>query len=251
MAAINSIKKNNAKILLADGSEINATGDNISFKELGGMLGHMMLFAIGHRGSFEQLEMPYTEELLVSVAEARALAKSGETPKDEKQKETLNTLLQMTNQNSANHSSSIAEALLNYASNPNEVSTHIQQAHSHDLGVNVMNISSEPVTTNFDNMGSIHMSNDDSDDDSEGTVDLLDGFDQDVEDTPGSTNITGALHPCVPSSKINSSGSLSDDEEDDIPESVLNLKPKIETPKTEPKGDSPSQGITAEKGQRE
>ena len=233
MAAINSIKKNNAKILLADGSEINATGDNISFKELGGMLGQMMLFAIGHRGSFDQLKMPYTEELLVAVAEARALAKSGKTPKNEKEKQTLNTLLQMTNKNLANHSSSIAEALLNYASNPNADPTHVQQTHAHELGVN-----SEPVTTTLDDVGSIHMSNDDSDDDSEGTVDLLDGLDQDVEDTAGSTNITGALHPCVPLSTIKSSEPLSDDEEDDIPESVFDFKPKIESLKSGPKGDS-------------
>ena len=71
MAATNSIKKNNAKILLADGSEINSTGDNISFKELGGMLGHMMEYMTRNRGSSSKIDDPYTEETLIDVAERR------------------------------------------------------------------------------------------------------------------------------------------------------------------------------------
>ena len=71
MAATNSIKKNNAKILLADGSKINSTGDNISFKELGGMLGHMMEYMTRNRGSSSKIDDPYTEETLIDVAERR------------------------------------------------------------------------------------------------------------------------------------------------------------------------------------
>ena len=79
MAATNSIKKNNAKILLADGSEINSTGDNISFKELGGMLGHMMEYMTRNRGSSSKIDDPYTEEILIDVAERRVQSsKEGE-----------------------------------------------------------------------------------------------------------------------------------------------------------------------------
>jgi len=42
MAAINARKKENATVLLADGTDIGAASENITYKELGGMMGNMM-----------------------------------------------------------------------------------------------------------------------------------------------------------------------------------------------------------------
>ena len=199
MAATNSIKKNNAKILLADGSEINSTGDNISFKELGGMLGHMMEYMTRNRGSSSQIDDPYTEETLIDVAEKKV----EECNEGDKKPSSLpifeggvtSVPIQVTNA-----SNLIVKATPLQAFPTFKVMTHENAKTKPDAQTFNDKVSKDSI---FDKTTS---NNIDSGDESDGTIDLVDSV-----PTKQGEDI------------LNKTVSLSEDEDDDIPESVFDL----------------------------
>jgi len=74
MAAINKLKRDNASILLADGSSIGSAADNIGFKELGGRIGDMMKYISSKRAyktSSDEIEA-IGEDTLIEISEERS-----------------------------------------------------------------------------------------------------------------------------------------------------------------------------------
>jgi|AntRauTorckE5430_2_1112549.scaffolds.fasta_scaffold01258_6 hypothetical protein len=48
MASINAMKKENATVLLADGTDIGAAAENMTYKDLSGMMGNMMRYLVSN-----------------------------------------------------------------------------------------------------------------------------------------------------------------------------------------------------------
>ena len=67
MAAINTRKKQNATVLLADGTDIGAASENITYKELGGMMGNMMRHVV----SIKAICCSFTSMSFTNVSKVR------------------------------------------------------------------------------------------------------------------------------------------------------------------------------------